>query len=109
MVEGAEFGVIFDMDGVLIDSYAAHLQTWQDCCRRHGRECFPTETKALFLVRRGRGPGRRRHPWDSLIFLKPPSRKVIGLNVGCSALGGDVSRSRQDRLTCSQRLLAWRK
>ena len=46
----AEFGVIFDMDGVLIDSYAAHLQTWQDCCRRHGREC----TEEQFLAGFGR-------------------------------------------------------
>jgi beta-phosphoglucomutase len=30
------FGVIFDMDGVLVDSYAAHLRSWRDVAVRHG-------------------------------------------------------------------------
>ena len=29
-------GVIFDMDGVLVDSYAAHLRSWRDVAARHG-------------------------------------------------------------------------
>ncbi len=29
-------GVIFDMDGVLVDSYRAHLASWQELARRHG-------------------------------------------------------------------------
>jgi len=46
----AEFGVIFDMDGVLVNSYESHLKTWQECCRRHGRDC----TEAEFLAGFGR-------------------------------------------------------
>ena len=44
----AEFGVLFDVDGVLIDSYAAHLKTWQICCRRIGRECTEQQFAAGF-------------------------------------------------------------
>lgn len=29
-------GVIFDMDGVLVDSYRAHLRSWQDTAQRYG-------------------------------------------------------------------------
>jgi beta-phosphoglucomutase len=29
-------GVIFDMDGVLVDSYRAHLRSWRDTAARHG-------------------------------------------------------------------------
>jgi beta-phosphoglucomutase len=29
-------GVIFDMDGVLVDSYAAHLRSWRDVAARDG-------------------------------------------------------------------------
>jgi beta-phosphoglucomutase len=29
-------GVIFDMDGVLVDSYAAHLQSWQQAAGKYG-------------------------------------------------------------------------
>lgn len=43
-----EFGVLFDVDGVLIDSYAAHLKTWQICCQRHGRECTEAQFAAGF-------------------------------------------------------------
>ncbi len=65
----AEFGVIFDMDGVLIDSYVAHLRTWQDCCRRHGREC----TAEQFLAGFGRTSREViRDTWDN-----PPDDEAI--------------------------------
>jgi beta-phosphoglucomutase len=32
------YGVIFDMDGVLVDSYQAHLESWQRLAHRLGRE-----------------------------------------------------------------------
>lgn len=38
--------VIFDIDGVLIDSYQAHLQSWQKVAMDHGREM----TEAQFAV-----------------------------------------------------------
>jgi beta-phosphoglucomutase len=31
-------GVIFDVDGVLVDSYDAHYQSWRDILAEHGRE-----------------------------------------------------------------------
>ncbi len=34
----SHFGVIFDMDGVLVDSGPAHLQSWQLLAREMGRE-----------------------------------------------------------------------
>jgi beta-phosphoglucomutase len=34
----AEFGVIFDVDGVLIDSYTAHFESWKRLFREHGRD-----------------------------------------------------------------------
>lgn len=65
----APFGVIFDMDGVLIDSYAAHLETWQQCCRRHGREC----TEEQFLAGFGRTSREViRDTWDN-----PPDDAAI--------------------------------
>src|SRR4051812_48987627 len=30
--------VIFDVDGVLVDSYEAHYQSWRDILAEHGRE-----------------------------------------------------------------------
>ncbi|MGE3881010.1 MAG: HAD family hydrolase, partial [Planctomycetota bacterium] len=33
---GAAIAVIFDMDGVLVDSYAAHYESWRQTCERHG-------------------------------------------------------------------------
>jgi beta-phosphoglucomutase len=32
----AKFGVIFDVDGVLVDSYKAHLQSWQKAAATYG-------------------------------------------------------------------------
>ena len=31
-----QYGVIFDMDGVLVDSYRAHLESWRRTARAHG-------------------------------------------------------------------------
>lgn len=42
------FGVIFDVDGVLIDSYTAHFETWRDCARQHGRDCTEAEFARAF-------------------------------------------------------------
>ncbi len=42
------FGVLFDVDGVLVDSFSAHLHTWQICCREVGRDCSEEEFLAGF-------------------------------------------------------------
>lgn len=58
----AEFGVLFDVDGVLIDSFAAHFKTWQQCCREIGRDC----TEAEFLAGFGRTSREViRETWDT--------------------------------------------
>src|SRR5437868_7626427 len=31
-----EMGLIFDMDGVLVDSYRAHLNSWRKTAQQHG-------------------------------------------------------------------------
>lgn len=41
-------GVIFDMDGVLVDSAAAHLQSWQQLAREFGREVTEEQFAATF-------------------------------------------------------------
>jgi beta-phosphoglucomutase len=40
--------VIFDMDGVLIDSYAAHLESWQAACAERGVAMSEAEFAAGF-------------------------------------------------------------
>lgn len=42
------FGVLFDVDGVLVDSFSAHFQAWADCCRKVGRQCSEAEFLAGF-------------------------------------------------------------
>lgn len=64
MNQQPEFGVIFDMDGVLVDSYAAHFITWRDSCRRHGRDC----SEAEFLV----GFGRTSREFIRDTWVNPP-------------------------------------
>lgn len=40
--------VIFDIDGVLVDSYDAHLRSWQAVAGRHGHEMTETQFAATF-------------------------------------------------------------
>ena len=40
--------VIFDMDGVLVDSYRAHLESWQRLARLHGRSVTEEQFAATF-------------------------------------------------------------
>jgi len=42
------FGVIFDMDGVLVDSYRAHLRSWQDVARGLGLEMTESDFARTF-------------------------------------------------------------
>jgi beta-phosphoglucomutase len=41
-------GVIFDMDGVLIDSAAAHLESWQRVARQRGVDLSPERFRQTF-------------------------------------------------------------
>jgi len=43
--------VIFDIDGVLIDSYAAHFRAWREVAGRHG---YPEVTETAFATTFGR-------------------------------------------------------
>lgn len=47
-MQSAAYGVLFDMDGVLVDSFAAHFQAWQISCRAIGRDCSEEEFLAGF-------------------------------------------------------------
>lgn len=46
----AGYGILFDIDGVLVDSYAAHLESW----RRLAAECGVSITEAQFAATFGR-------------------------------------------------------
>lgn len=48
MSHGSTYGVIFDMDGVLIDSYDPHRLSWQRMAREHGVEMTDEQFKASF-------------------------------------------------------------
>jgi beta-phosphoglucomutase len=41
-------GVLFDMDGVLVDSGAAHHESWRVLARRHGRDISDAEFRSAF-------------------------------------------------------------
>src|SRR5271165_6589 len=43
-----EFAAIFDMDGVLIDSYKAHYQSWMEMARRRGLSISEQQFKISF-------------------------------------------------------------
>ncbi len=42
------YGVIFDMDGVLVDSYQAHFESWREMLREHGLELTEPDFAATF-------------------------------------------------------------
>jgi beta-phosphoglucomutase len=42
------WGVIFDVDGVLIDSYRAHLESWRIMLRRHGHDVTEAQFRLTF-------------------------------------------------------------
>jgi len=41
-------GVIFDMDGVLVDSYDAHFRSWRAVAASRGRDMTQEEFDATF-------------------------------------------------------------
>lgn len=48
MTTPSSFGVIFDMDGVLIDSASAHFHSWQLLAREHGTTVAQEQFTATF-------------------------------------------------------------
>jgi len=44
----AKYGVIFDMDGVLVDSYRAHFESWNRMARAHGLAMTDSQFAATF-------------------------------------------------------------
>ncbi len=42
------YAVIFDMDGVLVDSYRAHFESWRRMVRRHGQDMTESQFAATF-------------------------------------------------------------
>lgn len=66
------FGVIFDMDGVLVDSYEAHYESWRRVVEKHGLR-FDREDFGRLFGKTGReimqelwtrGPGGRGRGFD---------------------------------------------
>ena len=47
-MSSTSYGVIFDVDGVLVDSYEAHFTTWQASARKHGFDCTESEFALAF-------------------------------------------------------------
>ncbi len=43
-----QYAVIFDVDGVLVDSYEAHFESWQLVARRHGFSISERQFATLF-------------------------------------------------------------
>ena len=41
-------GVLFDMDGVLVDSYQAHFESWRALARQHGMDMTEEEFASVF-------------------------------------------------------------
>lgn len=63
-MSSTSYGVIFDVDGVLVDSYRAHFVTWQASARKHGFDC----TEAEFALAFGRTAREViRESWDSAL------------------------------------------
>ena len=67
-------GVIFDMDGVLVDSYRAHFESWRRLGRKHGVEFTEEQFAATFgktsreIIRQfwsGVVPDREIPQWDA--------------------------------------------
>ena len=44
----AQYGVIFDMDGVLVDSYRAHFESWRRLAQAHGLDMTEEQFAATF-------------------------------------------------------------
>lgn len=63
-MSSTSYGVIFDVDGVLVDSYQAHFETWQTSARKHGFDC----TEAEFALAFGRTAREViRESWDATL------------------------------------------
>lgn len=63
-MSSTRYGVIFDVDGVLVDSYQAHFVTWQASARKHGFDC----TEPEFALAFGRTAREViRESWDSTL------------------------------------------
>ena len=47
-IQEDRLGVIFDMDGVLVDSYEPHFESWRNVARERGVEISPAQFATLF-------------------------------------------------------------
>lgn len=48
MARGQGYGVVWDMDGTLVDTAELHFVAWEDICREHGRGFTRAEFAATF-------------------------------------------------------------
>ncbi|MFO1023443.1 MAG: HAD family phosphatase, partial [Planctomycetales bacterium] len=64
----SRWGVIFDMDGVLVDSYTAHFQSWLETAKLFGQ----TLTEEQFAVTFGQtSPSIIRQLWGPSALTEP--------------------------------------
>ncbi len=81
----SSYGVIFDMDGVLVDSYRAHFESWREMLRKHGLELTEPDFAATF--------GRT-------------SREIIQHFFGNTVSEEDIAQWDADKETAYRRIIA---
>ncbi|MCC7291051.1 MAG: HAD family phosphatase [Phycisphaerales bacterium] len=85
-------GVIFDLDGVLIDSAAAHLESWRRLASRHGLSVSDAQFSQTF--------GRQNRDIIPILWGQPlPPDEVAALADGKEAAYRDIVRGRVTEIT----------
>ena len=71
MIEFSEIGVIFDMDGVLVDSADAHLASWRTLAGELGRDVTPAQFAQTF--------GQQNRDIIPLVFGESDADRIVEL------------------------------
>ncbi len=79
-------GVIFDMDGVLVDSGAAHYESWRLMARRHGLDIDEERFKATF--------GRTSHEIIRIFWPELDEHEIMRRDADKEAAYRDLIRGR---------------
>ncbi len=86
MNKTTSIGVIFDMDGVLVDSAAAHLQSWQQLAGELGQRVTPEQFSRTF--------GRQNRDIIPLVFGETSASGIRELGDRKEAIYRDLVRAR---------------
>ena len=79
-------GIIFDMDGVLVDSYASHLESWRQLAAEHGRTLTDAQIGSTF--------GRTSRDIIRLLFEVEDPGEIHKLDQRKESLYRDLIRGR---------------